>query len=175
MPRLRCHGNADRMAIALSFPFCPCEIKPLCYTLPGRPPRIGTQGCWGRRMCSDQSICMSSSDSCTRPAEIRPVIGTAGNKIQGGLGRAAATRINVRTWSVHTGGQKSSWGEGGWRGREKKKNILNNKPEGRYQYADNNPDGGGTEAPLPRGVSTGQIRQVMSSELSQSGEILNSP
>lgn len=46
---------------------------------------------------------------------------------------------------------------------------------GRYQYADNNPDGGGTEALLPRGVSAGQIRQVMSLELSQSGEILNSP
>lgn len=116
---------------------------------------------------------MSSSDSCTWPAEIRPATRTTENKIQGGLRRAAATQMTGRTctWPVHTGGQKSSWGE---REREKK-NILNNKPVGRYQYADNNPDGGGTEALLPWGVSAGQIRQVMSLELSQSGEILNSP
>lgn len=172
MPRLCCHGNADRMAIALSFPLCPCEIKPLCYTLPGRPPSIGTQGCWGGEMCSDQSICMSSSDSCTWPAEIKPTIGTEGKKTNNGrLGRAAATRITV--WTSFTPADKRA--AGGEREREKKTNILNNKPVGRYQYADNNPDGEGTEAPLPQGVSAGQIRRVMSLELSQSGEILNSP
>lgn len=87
----------------------------------------------------------------------------------GRLGRAAAaTRMCASFTPVDkraAGGDRES----------EKKNILNNKPAGRYQYADNNPDGEGTEAPLPQGVSAGQIRRVMSLELSQSGEILNSP
>lgn len=172
MPRLRYHGNADRMAIALSFPFCPCEIKPLCYTLPGRPPRIGTQGCWGRR------------SALISPYVWVPVTAVHGHQKQGqrpgprkikfrevSAGRQRLRSPGVRARGPFTPADKRAVG-----GRErKKKNILNNKPVGRYQYADNNPDGGGTEALLPRGVSAGQIRQVMSLELSQSGEILNSP
>lgn len=127
----------------------------------------------GEEICSDQSICMSSSDSCTWPAEIRPATRTTEKK-NSGRSRQGGSDSDHRAYGhvarSHRRTKEQLGGE-----REKNKNILNNKPVGRYQYADNNPDGGGTEALLPRGVSAGQIRQVMSLELSQSGEILNSP
>lgn len=64
-PCLRCHGNADRMAIALSFPFCPSERKhPRCM-LPGRPPRIGTLAL--AKIYTDHSICKSRTDNKTWP------------------------------------------------------------------------------------------------------------
>lgn len=68
-PCLCCHGNADRTAIALSFPFCPSERKhPRCM-LSGRPPRIGTVAL--ARIYADHSICTSCTDNKTWPTDIR--------------------------------------------------------------------------------------------------------
>lgn len=62
---LCCHGNADRMAIALSFPFCPSERKHPCFMPPGRPPTIGTLAL--AKIYTDHSICRSSTDNKTWP------------------------------------------------------------------------------------------------------------
>lgn len=74
-PCLCCHGDADRTAIALSFPFCPSERKPPCCMLPGRPPRIGTVAL--ARIYADLSICTSSTDNKTWPTDMRHSVSAA--------------------------------------------------------------------------------------------------